>query len=213
MEYWVAMNKKELQIALILLESMELAGVVEVDPLYKPQKTDFEKMIEKRFFEQDDTGVSWNPFVKMVLSSAVHAQSMLEIKNDKFLRKIYFISETMILLTKDTDEDIYFFYYVPLIPKAIGGLAKSLEKLKKAMDEQAGDLHAPMSIEGWCFGEQTLECSLIFANDKFYLIQEESTDMPAEEIKFYKFMEYIGKWVVKTHGKSLALKEENYERA
>ena len=79
------------------------------------------------------------------------------------------------------------------------------------MDRKKGDGYELLKIEGWNFGKQTLASSLIFARDDFYLVSEENKDMPASPIEFYELMEYIGKWIVKTHGKSLASKEKSYE--
>lgn len=137
MKYWVRMNKEELQIALLLMKETELTGVLKVDPDFEPEKSKIDEMIRKKFLKQEDSKVSWNPFVKMIVWSVTHAQSVLKINiPNKALRHIYFYDEIMILLSKDHEEDIYTFYFVPVLPEAIGGLANTLEELKEIMPEK-----------------------------------------------------------------------------
>lgn len=129
MEYWVAMNETELKTSLLLLEKMELTGVISIEPDFKPEEKSLAEMLEKYFFEQTNDGVSWNPFVKMVLWIAANAQSELSIQGGTYMScRLYFYDETMILMTRDMEEDLFIFYYVPLLPKAIGGIAKYLEE-------------------------------------------------------------------------------------
>lgn len=101
MKYWVRMNKEELQIALLLMKETELTGVLKVDPDFEPEKSKIDEMIRKKFLKQEDSKVSWNPFVKMIVWSVTHAQSVLKINiPNKALRHIYFYDEIMILLSE-----------------------------------------------------------------------------------------------------------------
>ena len=107
LEYWVAMNKKELQISLLLLKKTSLPGVLELRSDFSPDENDLREMVNKKFFEDGDTGTRWNPFVKTVLWSAVNAQSKLRIdQDDQILCRLYFYCETMILLVKEPKQDL-----------------------------------------------------------------------------------------------------------
>lgn len=242
MEYWVAMNETELKISLLLLEKVELAGVIHVEPDFKPEAKSLAEMLEKNFFEQTGNGVSWNPFVKMVLWTAANAQSELSIQSGThMLCRLYFYDETMILLTKDMEEGLFIFYYVPLLPKAIGGIAKYLEEsgvpiplnssgkhqstllpadsaddslpLKELLVNSVPTLISnnllPLTIDGWCFGAHSLENVLFRAQDEFWLASKDGENLYLNSVNFFDFIQSISRWIIRTHGRSIAIGKEN----
>lgn len=152
MEYWVAMNEEEVKLSLALLDRREISGVVEIGPEYTPEAAVAKDMFRKQFFQRDEEGSTWNPFVRMVLTCVTDAQSELRIESPSdFVCGLYFHNETIILLARDKEKELLVFYYVPLIPEAVGSLAKSLESLQDEMVlEGAGiDVSAPLhSNEG-----------------------------------------------------------------
>ena len=241
MEYWVAMNETELKISLLLLEKIELAGVISVEPDFKPMENNLAEMLEKNFFEQTDDGVSWNPFVKMVLWIAANAQSELSIQGGThMLCRLYFYDETMILLTKDAEEGLFIFYYVPLLPKAIGGIAKYLEESGVPMLLNSSSKHQRISlppdsaddsfplkellilsvptlinnnllsvtIDGWCFGEHSLENVLFEAKNEFWLASKDRESLYLNSVNFFDFIQSISRWIIGTHGRSIATGKE-----
>lgn len=241
MEYWVAMNKKELQISLLLLKKTSLPGVLELRSDFSPDENDLREMVNKKFFEDGDTGTRWNPFVKTVLWSAVNAQSKLRIdQDDQILCRLYFYCETMILLVKEPKQDLYVFYFVPLLPKAIGGLAKCLENLEGIMPPSAiGDSRTllipsevseeskaissileyaapdwnksdftPITVNGWCFSEHTIERVLMKTSGTFYITNRNGDMLILNPVGYFDFIEHISRWIVQTHGRSIASKEK-----
>lgn len=241
MEYWVAMNEKELQITLLLLKKASLPGVLELRSDFSPKENDLHEMAKKRFFEDGDTGTRWNPFVKTVLWCAVNAQSELRVdQENQILCRLYFYSETMILLVKEAKQDLYVFYFVPLLPKAIGGLAKCLENLETIMPPNAmGDSRSlslpsevikehksvssmleyavpdwkrgdftPLSVNGWCFGEHTIERVLIKSDGTFYITRSDEDMLHLNTVGYFDFIQHISRWIVQTHGRSIASKEK-----
>lgn len=240
MEYWVAMNRKELQISLLLLKMMDLPGVLALDPDFFPQQSDLEKMLEKRFFEAKGDRKTWNPFVKTVLWSAANAQSELRIKGAGQMQcHLYFHNDDMVLMTREFDPELYIFYYVPLLPKAIGGLAKCLEALEAMMQPDAagepqsiflpldgtsgaesvavlsartipGQLRSeylPLTVDGWCFGEHSLENVLIRTQNGFGIAARDHDRLLWNPVGFYDFIQHISRWIVRAHGQSIAAKE------
>ncbi len=244
MEYWVAMNAKELQISLLLLQKMELPGVMEVASDFSPQYEDMSEMIRKKFFENGADGVSWNPFVKTVLWCVANAQSELRIDDNQTLRHLYFYGEEMILMTREASEDLYVFYYVPLLPKAIGGLAKSLSGLETDMPSHVSSvvqsIPLPAEIEpdaisvkevldavilhqidhesvffavdGWCFGEHSLENLLTSVQNNYTLVSMSGNQLLLKSVGFIDFIQHVSRWIVRTHGRSIAAKEKNNGR-
>lgn len=237
MEYWVAMNETELKISLLLLEKIELEGVINVEPDFKPEEKSLAEMLEKNFFEQTNDGVSWNPFVKMVLWIAANAQSELSIQGGTYmLCRLYFYDETMILMTRDMEEDLFIFYYVPLLPKAIGGIAKYLEESGVPMLLNSSGKHQRISlppdsaddsfplkellilsvptlisnnllsltIDGWCFGEHSLENILFEVQDEFWLASKDGETLYLSSANFFDFIQSISRWIIRTHGSSIA---------
>lgn len=237
MEYWVAMNETELKISLLLLEKVELAGVIHVEHDFKPEAKSLSEMLAKNFFEQTDGGVSWNPFVKMVLWIAANAQSELSIQGGTYmLCRLYFYDETMILMTRDMEEDLFIFYYVPLLPKAIGGIAKYLEESgvptllnssgkhqKISLPLNHTDDNLPLkdllmhsvptlfnnnllsiTIDGWCFGEHSLENVLSEAQDELWLASKDGETLYLNSVNFFDFIQSISHWIIRTHGSSIA---------
>lgn len=95
MEYWVAMNEKELQISLLLLKKKSLPGVLELRSDFSPEENDLREMAKKRFFEDGDTGTGWNPFVKTVLWSTVNAQSKLMIDQENQILSVIYLRVIM----------------------------------------------------------------------------------------------------------------------
>ena len=237
MEYWVAMNETELKISLLLLEKMELTGVINVEPDFKLEEKSLSEMLEKNFFEQTNGGVSWNPFVKMVLWIAANAQSELSIQGGTYmLCRLYFYDETMILMTRDVKEGLFIFYYVPLLPKAIGGIAKYLEESGVPMLLNSSGKHQRISlspnhtddnlplkdllmhsvptlinnnllsvtIDGWCFGVHSLENVLFEAQDELWLASKDGETLYLNSVNFFDFIESISRWIIRTHGSSIA---------
>ena len=241
MEYWVAMNEKELQMSLLLLKKTSFPGVLELRSDFSPEENDLREMVKKKFFEDGDTGTRWNPFVKTVLWSAVNAQSELRLDQDgQVLCRLYFYRETMILLVKEAKQDLYVFYFVPLLPKAIGGLAKCLENLETIMPPSAiGDSRTlslpsevseesksissileyafpdcykgdftPITVNGWCFGERTIERVMIKTNGTFYITSRNGAMLNLNAVGYFDFIQHISRWIVQTHGRSIASKEK-----
>lgn len=240
MECWVAMNKAELQTSLLLLNKTGLPGVIDVSLDTLPAEAVLQDMVKKKFLECGKNGMMWNTFVKTTLWCVVHAQSELRISGvgQVFLR-LYFYNETMILLVIEPDNDQYIFYYVPLLPKAIGGLAKNLERLEIALPssvaiktqaisilseeridsrstisllEQAipDQLHNdifPITIDGWCLGEHTLESALIGLQEDFWTANKDDHGLLLTSVGFYDFVQYLSRWIVQTHGQSIKKKE------
>ncbi|WP_298069900.1 hypothetical protein [uncultured Mailhella sp.] len=235
------MNETELKVSLLLLNKMELPGVISVEPDFAPEPESLDGMLTKGFIKRDGDGTGWNPFVKMVLWTAVNAQSELSVKGGtRILCRLYFYEETMILMTKDMDKELFVFYYVPLLPKAIGGLAKCLETLELLMPsgasgkrkivslppEAADDFEllkslsmyaglnqidrelTPVTVDGWCFSEHSLERVLIETEDGIWLARREGDHLELESVGFYDFIQSISPWIVQTHGKSIAEKKE-----
>ncbi len=232
LEYWVAMDREELQVSLLLLHKTELPGVLQVDAGFTPDKTCLDRMQAKGFFERQADGSNrWSPFVKMVLWTAANPESVLSIQGRGVQSRLYFRGDTMILETKDPDSDLFLFYYVPLIPKAVGGLASSLKQLEQSMGSSAAGkcktvsipagtapdtslkeiLHsnsAVVSIDGWRFGEQALEQVLLEDADGFWLAKRDGDTISLESVGFYDFIQSQTVWIAETHGKSIARKEE-----
>lgn len=241
MEYWVAMNETELKISLLLLNKMELPGVISVEPDFTPKPESLDGMLTKGFFKCDGDGIGWDPFVKMVLWTAANAQSELSVRGGtRLLCRLYFYGETMILMTKDEDNEVFVFYYVPLLPKAIGGLAKCLEPLERVMPSNATDKRkiiplppavvedgeplellsiyagleqtdqepTPVTVDGWRFGEHSLERLLLETEDTFWIAKKEEDHLELVSVGFFDFMQSISPWIVQTHGKSIAEQKE-----
>lgn len=243
MEYWIAMNETELQISLLLFGKTDFPGLLKVRPGFFPEETDVRKMEEKKFFEKRDEETVWNPFVKTVLWCSVNAQSELRIdQGDQAVCRLYFYNETMVLMSKDFERDLYVFYYVPLLPKAIGGLAKTLEHLENDMPSDAGDdsqitripaedqagaesiaalLEAavpelrsggfePMLVNGWCLGDHTFETVLIKFRGSFCTADRDENELRLKPVGFFDFIQYMSRWIVRTHGRSIAEKENEH---
>lgn len=244
MEYWVAMNETELKVSLLLLNIMDLPGVISIESDFAPEPESIDGMLKKGFFEQDDDGTRWNPFVKMVLWTAANAQSELSIKGGtRILCRLYFYGETMILMMKDMDKNLFVFYYVPLLPKAIGGLAKCIEVLEPVMSSDASgksktislppeaayepdllkslSMYAmpdqidreltPVTVDGWCFGEHSLERVLFEAKDGYWLTKKEGNNLELESVGFFDFIQDMSHWIVQTHGRSIAESKEKID--
>ena len=237
LEYWVVMNKRELQISLLLLNKTRLPGVVETGGEFQPEESDLRTMVEKGFFETGESGTAWNPFVKTVLWSAANAQSELWIDGrDGTMLRLYFHNETMILLAGEPENERYVFYYVPLLPKAIGGLARNLERLEAVMPPNAGGetrtvplppelsgdsewLSAipgqtengpvPLTVSGWSLGGRTLERALVETEEGFWSVSREDGQLQLSAAGFFDFLQEISRWIVRTHGQSLKMKETN----
>lgn len=242
MEYWVVMDKAELQTALLLLGKMSIPGIVDVIPDVFPEENVLQEMVKKRFFITGESGTVWNPFVKTTLWCAVNAQSELRISGTrKIVLRLYFYDETMVLLVADSESEQYVFYYVPLLPKAIGGLSSNLEKLEAIMPAYvASETHnipmplelslnsattisaltqalpghiqndfSPLTIDGCCLGEHSLERVLIETKECFWLVEKGDDDhaLQLTSVGFFNFIESISRWIVRTHGQSIKMKE------
>lgn len=228
MEYFVAMDRKELQVALLLLNKTELPGVLQVEDGFSPDQACLDGMLSKGFFERKDSGNGWSPFVKMVLWTAANPESVLAIQGDGVQSRLYFYGETMILQTRDPERDLFLFYYVPLIPKAIGGLASTLGTLEQVMGNstagksktvpipadtslkdalsQAGS--QVITVDGWRFDEHVLEQAILQDEGGFWLAKRDGDNASLESIGFYDFIQSLTVWIAETHGKSIARKEE-----
>lgn len=238
MEYWVAMNKTELQTALLFLEKMSIPGIIEVGSDVLPEEAVLREMVKKRFFRNSTNGTVWNPFVKTTLWCALNAQSELRINGgSQIVLRLYFYDETMILLVADSDNEQYIFYYVPLLPKAIGGLSKNLERLetimparttnktqgipvllKSSLDSESTVLASsqaipnqvqngffPLTIDGWCLGQHTLESVLIETQKGFWSVTKSDCAIWLTSAGFFDFVESISRWIVRTHGQSIQI--------
>ena len=234
MEYWVVMNKEELKVALVLLEKESLPGIIEIEPDYMPELSTLQMMLDKHFFEEGDGGRKWSPFVRAVLTCAFYAQSELRIEdNSEMVCRLYFYDESMVMLTKGTEEDQFVFYYVPLLPKAIGCLAKCLEGFEDEMvadDSRAAvsftnlseinsasslisvicesDLFSDralprLTVEGWLMGELDLIKALLQAHDGFWLAGLDDNEVQMIPVDYYEFIQDLSRWIVRTHGQSI----------
>lgn len=240
MEYWVAMNKMELQTALLFLEKMSIPGIIEVGSDALPEEAVLREMVKKNFFRNSENGTIWNPFVKTTLWCALNAQSELRINgSSQIVLRLYFYDETMILLVADPDNEQYIFYYVPLLPKAIGGLSKNLERLEaimparatnktqsiplplnsslepepmvltlsQAVENQIQSDIFPLTIDGWCLGQHSLESVLIETQKGFWVVNRDDHAIWLTSVGFFDFVESISRWIVRTHGQSIKMKE------
>ncbi len=227
MEYFVAMDRKELQVSLLLLNKTELPGVLQVEDGFAPEQACLDGMLSKGFFEKKDSGTGWTPFVKMVLWTAANPESVLSIQGDGIQSRLYFYGETMILETRDPERDLFLFYYVPLIPKAIGGLASTLGQLEQAMGDSAAGKSKTIpipgavslkealqggsqviTVDGWRFAEHVLEQAILQDEDGFWLAKRDGDNASLESAGFYDFIQSLTVWIAETHGKSIARKEE-----
>lgn len=127
-QFWVRLSEDELRVAMLLLGQTKLDGVTEIREGYEPALPLMEEMLSKGFFRQQDTGRGWNPFVEAVLRCALHAQSRLRLRSaEGRLCSLYFRYDNMVLLSKKPDEEAMTFFFVPLLPEAIGSLARELK--------------------------------------------------------------------------------------
>ena len=127
-QFWVKLSEDELRVAMLLLGQTKLDGVTEIREGYEPALPLMEEMLNKGFFRQQDTGRGWNPFVEAVLRCALYAQSHLRLASDDgTLCSLYFRYDNMVLLSKKPNEETMTFFFVPLLPEAIGSLARELK--------------------------------------------------------------------------------------
>lgn len=147
----------------------------------------------------------------------------------------------MVLLVADSESEQYIFYYVPLLPKAIGGLSSNLERLETIMpacvasetcnipmplelslnsaitistlaqalpDHIQNDIF-PLTIDGWCLGEHSIESVLIETKECFWFVEKGNDDRAFQltSVGFFDFIESISHWIVRTHGQSIKMKE------
>ena len=246
MEYWVAMQEDELQVAMMLLGKRGLPGITEIDDTFEPDPALIERMVEKKFLEKTEHGMGWNPFVQTVMWCAAHAQSELRVSGSHgFLLRLFFYGEDMVLMRREQDEDMFRFFYVPLLPKAIGGLARFLEDLEPAMpprdkseafsltvperQEYGADLllalltecgpaegadePAQLMIDGWTFGAHTLALGLAQTKRGVLLASPDDAQLKLEPTDYYHFLETVSRWIVRTHGQSIAAKEAEHGTA
>ena len=115
----------------------------------------------------------------------------------------------MVLLVADRESEQYVFYYVPLLPKAIGGLSSNLEKLAQALPNHIQNDIFPLTIDGWCLGEHSLERILIETKECFWFVERGNDDRAFQltSVGFFDFIESISHWIVRTHGQSIKMKE------
>ena len=208
MKYWVRMNKEELQIALLLMKETELTGVLKVDPDFEPEKSKIDEMIRKKFLKQEDSKVSWNPFVKMIVWSVTHAQSVLKINiPNKALRHIYFYDEIMILLSKDHEEDIYTFYFVPVLPEAIE--LELTEIISEINDiDVVAEHFEPIVVNSDIFGKHDVQNVVVKMQEIFWWVERKDENVFFYPVEFYELMEFIAKKIVRMHGASIAFKRK-----
>jgi hypothetical protein len=152
MQYWIKMTEDELRVAMLLLGRTELDGVTEVREGFDASRPLLEGMLRKGFFEERPTGRGWTPFAETVLRCALQAQSRLRVDSASgALCCLYFRYDNMVLLSRKPEEEALTLYYVPLLPEAIGSLARELKTAElavcrpAALEERSLQVSAPES--------------------------------------------------------------------
>lgn len=137
MEHGIIINENELRVMLCLLDKRELSDVVKVEEGFSPEEGLIGQMEQKRFFIRDE-GLDWNPFVHFVVSGVVDADCVLKtFTQDGSLCFLYFKEDEMFLLTRKADDSEIHIYFVPFIPKAIGGVSLFFDDLRETMQPLA----------------------------------------------------------------------------
>lgn len=242
MEYYVSMQEEELKIAIILFGVRQLDDVIKIEDDYVLDEEVIDTMIKKGFFEGESNNRNWNKFVRFVLNSVINAEYVLFTKKpDGSLCNLYFDTDNIILLTKNEGETNYTFYYVPFIPKAVGGVAKFYEYLEcyNANNENSS-INSINVEEELCSAKdvmralkdnktisnnakEVLQVKAMY-NDKcflFSIITEESNELILHTIKekqirsskvtFYNWLQRLTQDIAYIHGKS-AIKEDDNEK-
>lgn len=128
MQYWVRMTEDELRVALLLFGQIGLEGVTELRRDFEPSPALLEGMLRKGFFEEENAARRWTPFVEAVLRCALQSQSQLRLhSSDGTLCGLYFRYDNMVLLSRKPDDEAMTLFFVPLLPEAIGTLARELK--------------------------------------------------------------------------------------
>ena len=139
MEYWVSMTEEEIQASMVLFGVSKLEGITELREDQELQPSIFEEMLKKGFFVEKSSQRSWNSFVEAVLRCVFYAQSGMRVRVPGGpLCCLYFRYDNMVSMSEKQNELHYMLYYVPLLPKAIGGLAREL-KTPAIMSYQAAN--------------------------------------------------------------------------
>ena len=199
-QFWVRLSEDELRVAMLLLGQTKLDGVTEIREGYEPALPLMEEMLSKGFFRQQDSGRGWNPFVEAVLRCALHAQSRLRLRSaEGRLCSLYFRYDNMVLLSKKPDEEAMTFFFVPLLPEAIGSLAR-----EGLVPEDAS---ASLLADGVCFGQHSLSAALLQTEAGSLRVSAETGGLRVAPGGYYDFLESISHWIVATHGRSIASKE------
>lgn len=135
----IALNKKELEIILIIMGENALKDITVIDEGFSIDENIVEEMLKKGFFEETDDGRKMNPFVHFVIWNVCNADCELHSWGPgSSICNIYFKSDVMILLSKKNDAEEYVFYFVPYIPQAIGGFSYFYSELTDSMTGENG---------------------------------------------------------------------------
>lgn len=134
MEYYVAFNKEELEAAMILNSKQSLGDIAVIEENHTIREELPAIMTKKEFFVEKDGKRKWNPFVQFVLENVFSADCIIRTTEpDGSKCHVFFRNDVMILLTKKADREEYVFYFVPYVPKVIGGFTCHYEELKNTM--------------------------------------------------------------------------------
>ena len=143
MRKWIALNKEELEMLMVLMGQNELRDIAVIDEGFLPREDVAQGMLQRGFFVESEDGRTLHSFVHFVMWYVFNADCVLHIwEPDSSVCNIYFKSDVMILLSKRADLDEYVFYFVPFIPQAIGGFSYFCQNLTNRMTADSGtDVH------------------------------------------------------------------------
>lgn len=134
MQYYVCMNERELKIALLLMQKLELKNVISVDDDFSYDEDLIQVMLKKKFLKMEDNHCKWNPFVQMIFHIMINSMGcMYQVQSDGSVCHFYYWKDAVVMLSKKSEETQYVFYLVSLVPKMIGGMAKCHERFEKQM--------------------------------------------------------------------------------
>lgn len=229
MEYGIVINKAELSVMLCLLNKSELEHVAAVEEDFFPDADLLDTMEEKTFFIRKDT-LGWNPFVHFVMTGVCGADCVLRtVSKNGSLCYLYFREDEMFLLTHKAGEEEYCIYFVPFIPKAMGGLSLHYDALREMMkpysaEEEIGIsgeaesmeqlisvLHEELSflpedavpeicIEGEIMGEVRYRAAVIHTEDGDLYASSDMQGITCTAADYYTMIEKIAEWVIAIHG-------------
>ena len=199
MEKGFIMTEEEIHTSLLMHGRVSLERITSVKDSFKPELQTLEIMLKKQFFVELNGEKNWNRFVEALLYCAMNPQSEMIIKDGTGeCVALYFYMETMVLLKKN-NKNMYEFYYVPLIPKAIGGLKRLLDGLNK---------NTEITIDGWNNNEHTLSKSLL-CSEEGVMLKNKDHDYEGVKLKssdMFEVIKELSYWVINSHGQSMAAK-------